>query len=192
MSTAPKGSSSTPSSRLIARARQGDRTALGRLVGRCVPQLERWAHRRLARWVRTVADTPDVVHDAILHTLRRSDRIDLRSQQALAAYLRKAVDNRIKDEHRRFATRGDHDPLSDALIDSAPSPLERTLVLEREARYRSALMRLDAPDRELIVAHVELDYTHAQLACMSGRSPNAARMALRRAICRLAEEMNDV
>jgi hypothetical protein len=38
---------STPSFQLVARIREGDRTALGRLVARCVPGLTRWAHRRL-------------------------------------------------------------------------------------------------------------------------------------------------
>jgi DNA-directed RNA polymerase specialized sigma24 family protein len=58
-----------------------------------------------------------------------------------------------------------------------------------ETRYRAALDRLGARDRELIVAHVELDYTHEQLGCMIGRSRNAARMALHRAIGRLARQM---
>jgi DNA-directed RNA polymerase specialized sigma24 family protein len=38
---------------------------------------------------------------------------------------------------------------------------------------------------------MELDYSHDQLGCMIGRSPNAARMALRRAVGRLAEQMRD-
>jgi DNA-directed RNA polymerase specialized sigma24 family protein len=65
------------------------------------------------------------------------------------------------------------------------------MTAESDARYRSALARLGARDREVIVAHVELDYTHEQLGCMIGRSPNAARMALRRAIDRLAEQMRE-
>jgi len=59
------------------------------------------------------------------------------------------------------------------------------------ARYRAALARLKPADQEVIVAHVELDYTHEQLACMLGRSRNAARMALRRAIGRLAARLHD-
>ena len=58
-----------------------------------------------------------------------------------------------------------------------------------EMRYRAALASLNTSDRELIVAHVELEYTHAQIGCMTGRSPNAARMALQRAVGRLAARM---
>jgi RNA polymerase sigma factor (sigma-70 family) len=176
---------------LLAQAHSGDRTALGRLVGRCLPALHRWAHRRLPRWARTAADTTDLVQDAALQTLRRGPTLDLRSRQALAAYLREAVRNRIRDEHRRFARRGTHDAASDAIVDRAPSPLDHALTRERSARYRAALARLTPQDRELIVAHVELDYTHEQLGCMTGRSRNAARMALERAVRRLAEQMRD-
>ena len=82
-------------------------------------------------------------------------------------------------------------PLSETLADPAASPLERAMTSEMQARYQAALARLSRPDQELIVAHVELDYTHEQLGCMMGRSRNAARMALRRAIDRLAEQMRD-
>lgn len=193
MSTAcPADSSTTTSSwRLLDRARVGDRTALGRLIGRCLPALTRWAHRRLPRWARTAADTTDFVQDAVLRTLRRSPTLDIRSRQALAAYLRQAVHNRIRDEHRRIARRGVHDAVTDTFADRGPSPLDRALTQEQDTRYRAALARLSAADRELIVAHVELDYTHAQLGCMTGRSANAARMALERAVRRLAARMRD-
>jgi RNA polymerase sigma factor (sigma-70 family) len=194
MSTAcPADSSSTTTSsqRLLDRARIGDRTAFGRLIGRCLPGLTRWAHRRLPGWARTAADTTDLVQDAVLRTLQQTRTLDLRSRRALAAYLREAVQNRIRDEHRRIARRGVHATLADTLVDRAPSPLDRTLNQEQDARYRAALARLSPRDRELVVAHVELDYTHAQLGCMTGRSRNAARMALERAVRRLAAQMRD-
>lgn len=193
MSTAcPAGGSTTTSSwRLLDRSRTGDRAALGRLIVRCLPALTRWAHGRLPQWIRTIADTTDLVQDAALHTLRQTRTLDLRSRHALAAYLREAVHNRIRDEHRRIARRGVHDTVAETFVDRGPSPFDRALTQEQDARYRSALARLSPRDAELIVAHVELDYTHAQLGCMTGRSPNAARMALERAVRRLAAQMAD-
>jgi RNA polymerase sigma-70 factor, ECF subfamily len=186
------GSGSTTTSwRLIERAHVGDRSALGRLVGRCLPALRRWAHRRLPDWARTAADTTDLIQDVVLQTLRRGRRIDLRSREALAAYLRQAVRNRIRDEHRRFARHGTHETPSDLLVDRAPSPFDRTLARERNDRYRAALARLTPRERELIVGHVELGFTHEQLGCMTGRSRDAARMALDRAVRRLATLMKD-
>jgi len=184
----------TPSGRLLVRSRTGDRTALGRLIIRCLPALTRWAHRRLPLWARTIADTTDLVQDAALHTLQQTRTLDLRSRHALAAYLRAAVQNRIRDEHRRIARRP-HLKNFDIAAWRRGEPLCPVGPLYNELLARTiddaALARLNARDAELIVAHLELDYTHAQLGCMTGRSRNAARMALERAVRRLAAQMGD-
>ncbi|HWF84477.1 MAG TPA: sigma-70 family RNA polymerase sigma factor [Vicinamibacterales bacterium] len=177
--------------RLLAGARRGDSSAVGELVRRCLSPLRAWAHGRLPRWARAAADTSDLIQDAWLRTLGRLDTFEPQGRHALGAYLREAVRNRIRDEHRRLARSGISCALPDALADSAPSPLDRAIAAETEARYRAALARLTQADREIIVAHVELDYTHEQLGCMTGRSPNAARMALHRAVGRLAESMRE-
>jgi RNA polymerase sigma factor (sigma-70 family) len=141
--------------------------------------------------VRTFADTADLVQDAIVGTMARLHLVPLRTPDALAAYLHEAVRNRIRDEHRRFARRGPALVLPDALADRNPSPLERAMARQLQRRYRESLARLDAGDQELIVGHLELDYTHEQLGCMTGRTRNAARMALHRAIRRLADAMRE-
>ena len=179
------------SGRLLARFRNGDSSALAQLVSRYLPRLHRWAHGRLPRWTRTEADTPDLVQDVMLRSMGRLETVQMQGRDALGAYFRAAVTNRIRDEHRRFARRGVHEPLSRGLTDPAPSPLEGALRAERHARYLAALTHLDPTDRDLIVGHVELGYSHAQLGCMTGRTPNAARMALQRAIGRLAAQMRE-
>jgi RNA polymerase sigma factor (sigma-70 family) len=136
-----------------------------------------------------MSDTTDLVHDAIVRTLGRGGAFEPRSERALAGYLREAVRNRIRDEHRRVARRGIPDTPGEAIVDPGPSPFEQAAASEAEAKYRGALARLGEKDRELIVAHVELDYSHEQLGCMTRRSPNAARMALQRALGRLAAQM---
>lgn len=174
--------------RLLARAREGDAGALANLFERYLPALRRWTRRRLPVWARSAADTSDLLQDAVLHALRRLDVFQPRGRRALAAYLRTAVQNRIADEHRR-AARWKTAGATTALPSAEPTPLDAAIVADTERRYRAALSRLSPRERELIVAHVELEYTHAQLGCMTGRSPNAARMALCRALTRLAERM---
>jgi len=173
---------------LLAEARRGHVGALERLVIRYLPRLRRWARGRLPRRTRSSADTSDVLQDVIVHTLSRLDVFQPRGRRALAAYLKAAVRNRIADEHRRAARWATSEAV-DALPSAAPSPYQRAVDAETERRYRAALARLTRRDRELVVAHLELDYSHAQLGCMIGRSPNTARMALCRAISRLAEHM---
>jgi RNA polymerase sigma-70 factor (ECF subfamily) len=184
-------SSAPASHRFLAGARTTDSSALGELLRRSLPHLRRWTHGRLPAWARSAADTSDLVQDAILRTLGRLDAFEPQGRRALAAYLRAAVRHRICDEHRRIGRRGTASPLPDDLTATEPSPLDRAIFTETETQYRAALGRLGSRDRELIVAHVELDYTHEQLGCMIGRSSHAARMALHRAVGRLAEVMRD-
>jgi RNA polymerase sigma-70 factor (ECF subfamily) len=173
---------------LLGCARRGDASALGVLLNEQLLLLRRWARGRLPRWARAAAGTSDIVQDAVLRTLARLDVFQPCSRRALAAYLRAAVRNRIADEHRR-AARWVCSEATDALRSSAPTPLEAAVDSETRDRYDAALETLSRRDRELVVAHLELEYSHAQLACMIGRSPNAARMALTRAMARLAERM---
>ena len=57
-------------------------------------------------------------------------------------------------------------------------------------RYETALSRLRAMDREAIIGRIELGLTYDELAAALGKpSANAARMALERALFRLAHEM---
>lgn len=173
----------------LERIRAGDSSALDSLFRRHLPELRRWAHGRLPRWVRTMADTADLVQDAMLRTIRRLDRFQPRSHRVLAAYLRAAVRNQIRDEHRRFTRRGVPMPLDEQAPDAAPSPLDDAAFSQLRASYLQALGELRPSDRELIVGHVELGYSHEQLGCMTGRTTNAARVALARALEKLATRM---
>jgi len=187
----PHTPTSTSERRLLARARRGDAGALGSLVARCLPDLRHWAHRRLPQWVRAAADTSDLIQDAVLGTLSRFDAFQPQGRRALAGYLRAAVRHRIADEHRRAARWRPAADAIETLPSGADSPLQHAIDAETRRRYRHALAQLSTRDQELIVAHFELDYSHGQLGCMIGRSPHAARMALTRAISRLAGHMRD-
>lgn len=58
-------------------------------------------------------------------------------------------------------------------------------------RYKTALTRLRPEEREAIIGRVEMDYSYAELAEALGKpTPEAARKAAKRALLRLAEEMN--
>jgi RNA polymerase sigma factor (sigma-70 family) len=182
--------SSATSRELLRRARAGDTRALSTLFRRQGDRLSRWARGRLPRWARRFADTADLVQDALLHTFRRIDQFDDRGRGALQAYLRQAVQNRMRDELRRIQRRPASE-LADDPPDTALSPLETTLDVERAERYKHTLSTLDESDRILIVARLEMDYTYEQLALISNRpTPEAARKALRRAVVKLAAGMS--
>src|SRR5687767_10336984 len=82
---------------LVDRARRGDVGALDRLIDRCMPPLQRWAHGRLPASLRGPQETADLVQNAIMATLRRLEVVEVRHHGALQAYLRTAIANQIRD-----------------------------------------------------------------------------------------------
>jgi RNA polymerase sigma-70 factor (ECF subfamily) len=176
---------------LVQRAGAGDRDAADALFARYAPTLERWAHGRLPRWARDIADTQDLVQDALLQTFRNLKGFEYRGEGALYAYLRHSVLNRVREELRQRERRPGQTAVDSAIADRAESPLETAMGTEFVRRYDQALERLSTAEREAIIARVELGLSHRELAeALGKRSPDAARMAVARAIVHLVREMD--
>jgi RNA polymerase sigma factor (sigma-70 family) len=187
--------SETPSNEatidLLIRARAGDQAAIEALFARCIPALRRWARGRLPAFARDLADTQDLVQEAVMHALHRLHAFEHRHQGALQAYLRQAVHNRIVDEVRRAQRRPVAVELVDHHHDPAPSPIEHAMGREGLERYEAALERLRPGDREAIVGRIELQQSYEELAvALNKPSANSARVAVKRAIARLLREMD--
>jgi len=165
--------------------------AVERLFARHVKPLQRWASGRLPKWARDLADTDDLVQDALLQTFKRIGDLEAPRVDALQAYLRQAVINRIRDELRRKGRQPHILDLNDMELESALSPLEEAIGREAVERYQGALRRLKPEEREAIIARMEMDYSFEELAQVLGKpTADAARKATQRALVRLAEEMS--
>jgi len=176
---------------LVERAKGGDREALDRLFARFLPSLRRWASGRLPRWTRGMMDTDDLVQDTVSRAVKLIDRFESRHEGALQAYLRQAVMNKIRDEVRRTKRTPMAVSLTDDHADRTASPLDTAIGLEAVERYEAALARLRPEDREAVVVRIEMDGTYQDVAQALGKpSADAARMAVTRALLRLAEEMS--
>ena len=108
----------------------------------------------------------------------------------LRIYLRRAVDNRIRDELRQVTRRRDiTTPAEPVVASDAAAPQLRQLLDDETWRcYLDGLERLPARDRRLIVGRTEPGYSFRQLALVERlSSPDAARMALPRALLRLSD-----
>ncbi|HEY7410855.1 MAG TPA: RNA polymerase sigma factor [Vicinamibacteria bacterium] len=186
----PPGPSST-SLQLLLRARRGDREALEELFERLGTTLRRWARGRLPPWARVGSDTADIVQDVLVNAFRRLDRFEPRRKQALQCYLRECIRNRIRDEMRKAGRHPAPDGLDGVEVPVASHLLEDLVDEEQRARFRAGLGRLGEDARDLVVARIELGYSYEQIALATGRpTASAARMAVRRALLRLAEEMS--
>ncbi len=177
---------------LLAKARAGDEDALDRLLAQHLPRLRRWASGRLPAWARDRGDTDDLVQETVIQTLRRIEAFEPRHDGALQAYLRQALMNRIRDAIRRAGRRPEAVPLDDQMAGNDMSPLEQAIGRESLDRYDTALALLRDRDREAIIGRIELGHTYEELAEALGKpTGEAARLAVHRAMLKLAEAMRD-
>jgi RNA polymerase sigma-70 factor (ECF subfamily) len=177
---------------LLNRIKGGDDIARERLLERCIPALRRWARGRLPPAARGMLETADLVQDAVIACMRRLDVFEVRHQGALQAYFRQAVMNRILDIVRQQRRRPDQTELPDQMLDARPSPLDQAIGSENAARYEAAIHRLRPADREAIIGRVELQYSYEELAIVLDKpTAAAARVAVTRAMKRLADEMRN-
>lgn len=177
---------------LLSRIKGGDDAALERLLERCIPALRRWARGRLPPSARGMLETVDLVQDAVMACMRRLDVFEVRHQGALQAYFRQAVMNRILDIVRQRNRRPGQTEMPEHLVDARPSPLDQAIGSENAARYEAAIQRLRPADREAIIGRVELQYSYDELAIVLNKpTAAAARVAVTRAMKRLADEMRD-
>ena len=185
------GASLEATSVLLARVRTGDNAALDLLLDRYLVPLRRWAHGRLPAWARDLRDTDDLVQDAVMGTLRHLNGFEARKDGALHAYLRQAVNNRIRDEIRRVRRRPIAEVADEELTDRSPSPLEEAIGRDAVDRYERALARLPEIDREAVIARVEFGMSYSEIAASLDKpSADAARMTVSRALLRLARELD--
>jgi RNA polymerase sigma factor (sigma-70 family) len=177
---------------LLDRFKQGDEQAVGLLLERSMPPLKRWARGRLPQWARGLAETGDLVQEAVIRTLPRLKTFEATHPGALQAYLRQAITNHIRDEIRKVNARPTPTDLRESFRSAGPSPLEEAIGREALAQYEAALETLRPADREAIIARLELQQSYEEVAIALGKpTADAARMAVIRAVKALVKAMDD-
>ena len=176
---------------LLDRAQAGENWALESLCTRYLPRLYRLATGRLPPRVRGVVDTGDLVQESLIRTINNLGKFEPRHAGAFPAYLRKVVLNRIREEVRKSTSRPRAVSLDGTEVDPLSSPLEETIGHELVERYEAALARLKEDDRAILFLKIEMDMVYAEIADVLDKpSVDAARMAVKRAVVRLAGEMD--
>lgn len=175
---------------LLLRAKSGDEQAREELFSRYLPRVRRWAHGRLPAHSRSLLNTDDLAQEVLCRAVVSLDKFDPRHEGAFQGYLRQIMLNRVRDEVRSARRRPTPELLEDEHIADDPSPIEHAIGREALERYEAALQRLKPQERELIVARCELDFSSEEIATLFDKpTPAAARVAVGRALVRLAEEM---
>ena len=172
----------------IARIAEGDEAEQERLMSRLLPELRRFAHGRVPRQVRDLADTDDIVQITVVKALEKVRDFEPQRKGSFLAYLRRTLQNKIYDLLRsskyRRTSEITHEP-------EAPeaSPLEEAAASERFEAYRQALAQLEPHARTAVIMRVERECSNEEIGRAIDRSPDAARMVVSRALARLAKLM---
>ena len=178
---------------LLDRAQDGDDAALDEICARYLPRLSRWAEGRLPLRARGLVDTGDLVQESLIGAIHRLGGLRTSRAGSFPAYLRTAILNRIRNEVRRSSRGPDLTALDGSEVDPSPSPLEVTIGRELAECYEAALTLLCNEDQALLFLKIEMAMSHEEITeALDNHSANATRMAISRALLRLAEEMNHV
>jgi len=174
---------------LLVKAQSGDEDARNELLARYVPKLKRWARGRLPAHLRTMLDTGDLVHDAIVNALLRLSSVEICAKGTVHACLRRAVTNCI-DLCRHVERRPIREERPDNAVSDGLSPLDAVIGADDVAWYEGALANLSDHEQQAIFLSVELGHDFEEIAAQLGTpTPDAARIAVNRAIARLVDEM---
>ena len=175
---------------LLDEVRAGNEAAVSLLYKRHLARLQRWARGRLPRGARELMDTDDLVQQVLMKTLRHVDSFEPTHTGGFQSYLRAGVTNLIRDELRRRQRQPHGRETASSVEAFGPSPLEELVGREKLDRYERGLSQLSGSDREMVVARLELGLSYNEIAKELGKpSADAARMAVTRAVTRLAEEV---
>ena len=151
---------------LVHRCRTRDRKARAALFQYCLPGLTRRAQRHCPPIIRQHLDPADIVLDVALQFLRRSGVFEAPHAGDVDAYLGRCLDNRIRDESRRFKRRGRPETLAIEPADSRAPPYDILIDTDSRSSYRHALSRLRPNPRSPVVGRFERDWSYAEITSM--------------------------
>jgi RNA polymerase sigma factor (sigma-70 family) len=174
----------------LRRYQDGEAEALDRLWTRHYPALRRWATAHVPRSLRAQSSAEDLVQDTFLRSQSALLKLRLNRPNDLFHYLRVVVLNQIRDHARQSARRPERvDHPLDQATDGRPSALDALLGREALEHCQRAMAGLTEMDRRLVAAGAARHSDRETAALLGKPTPNAARVARRRACARLAKMM---
>jgi RNA polymerase sigma-70 factor (ECF subfamily) len=158
---------------LLGRARRGDQRALEELCQREWRPVYALAYHALGN----VADAQDLTQEVFLRALRSLDRYE-ETHAPFAAYLATIARNLIRNRARLRPTA----MLDDDAPAAAAGPEALAIESSEVERVWAALRELPADQRRVIDLRLNDGRTTAETAALLGRSPDAVRQLLHRAL----------
>jgi RNA polymerase sigma-70 factor (ECF subfamily) len=200
----PDDHTSENSSELAQRAAAGDRAAVDALIERHLPELRAFVRLRAGDALRRRESTSDLVQSTCREVLTHLERFQFPDESAFRRWLFVTAQRKIADRADHYAAQKRAAAREERLASEAgvqdeqlancyrrfSSPSRRALVRDEIEQLERAFDALTEEQREIVtLAHV-VGLSRAQIAEQVGKSENAVRIVLHRALARLAEIVN--
>lgn len=188
---------------LLAEAKDGDRSAVNRLLERHRTSLRKLIQLRLDRKIAQRVDASDIVQDVLLEANSRLQEYLCNPRMPFHLWLRQLAQDRMIDMHRRhrgaqrrsldrerslaspqFADQSGFD-LIGQLADHELTPAAASIRKELETRFLTALEQLEDEDRDILLMRHFEQLGNSEVAEALGLSTAAAGMRHLRALRKL-------
>ncbi|MBI4601615.1 MAG: RNA polymerase sigma factor [Planctomycetes bacterium] len=178
---------------LVSAARDGDRAAFEALVARHRGRIRALVASRLEAWLALGADADDVYQETLLRALKSIARLEWRGEGSFLRWLGGIADNVILELSRKRAR--ERQVALDGLDVRVPaadaSPSRALRREERLERLEGSLASLSPDHRRVIVLTRIEGLTFEEAAQRMGRSADAVKQLLYRALKELKEAFGD-
>jgi RNA polymerase sigma-70 factor (ECF subfamily) len=183
---------------LLLQAREGSEPALNRLFEQCGERLLSLIRLRMGAKLRSRMESGDLLNATLLRAFRSFDSLEARNTPSLMAWLGRIAESEIRDEADRLnAQRRDaakEVPLDSDLGELAAqlrSQTSRLVLSESRARLERAIEQLREEYREIILLRRYEELGFKEIGARLGKSPDACRMLLARAMTALTLKMRE-
>lgn len=180
------------STALLRAARAGSPEALDRLYSRVAGRLLGLIRVRMGPSLRARLESRDILQVTLLKSFERVEQFEGGTGSSLMAWLARIAENEIRDRadhaHRARRDVAREVPLEPAAAQVAArvrSALSQAVLTDEAERIEKALDSLEPPHREVILLRKYEELTFPEIAVRMGRSEDACRMLLARAMAAL-------
>jgi len=180
------------STALLAAARAGSPDATGQLYQRYAGRLLAIIRLRLGRSLRARVESRDILQATLMRSFERLQQFAGGDGASLLAWLARIAENEIRDQadfqHRQRRDIAAAIPLDEAREQVATqmrSAFSQVAIGEDAARLEVALESLDTDHREVVILRKLEELSFKEIAARMGRSEDACRMLLARAMVSL-------
>jgi RNA polymerase sigma-70 factor (ECF subfamily) len=183
---------------LVANASRGDSVAVDELLARYLPGLRAFIRLRAGPAIRARESSSDIAQSVCREVLQDIARFQHGGEAGFKHWLYTTALRKLqkRDEHWRAQKReharevADEEQLLGAYR-ALSTPSRKAAAREEAQRLEQAFDALNEDDREVITLARVIGLPHKEIAEKMGRTEQATRLLLHRALAKLAEKLDD-